>query len=62
MSKKDKKISTTLNYIKHLLILALAINGYISFSAIAYLLGIPTAIMSSAIGSQIRKRKVKEDL
>ena len=61
MSKKDKKISTTLNYIKHFPILVPAINGYISFSAIAYLLGILTAITSSAIGSQIKRfvRKLK---
>ena len=35
MSKKEKKISKTLNYIESFLILAAAINGCISFSGFA---------------------------
>ena len=33
MIKKHKNVSTTLNYIKHFLILASTITGYISISA-----------------------------
>ena len=33
MSRKNKKVCTTLNYIEHFLILASAITGYISVSA-----------------------------
>ena len=47
MSRKHKKVCTTLNYIEHFFILASAITGYISISS---LVGIPTGITSSAIG------------
>ena len=40
ISKKHKKVCTTLNYIEHLLILASAISGCILISALVYLLGI----------------------
>ena len=33
MTKKHKKVCTTLNYIEHFLILASAVTGYISISA-----------------------------
>ena len=53
MSKKLKKVCTTLNYIEHFLILASAIHGCIIFSTFTPLLGIPTNIMRSAIGLKI---------
>ena len=34
MSKKHKTVSTTLNYIKHLLILASVVSGCVSISAL----------------------------
>ena len=49
MSKKHKKVCTTLNYIEDFLILASTITGRISIAAFASLLGIPIAIASSAI-------------
>ena len=53
MSRKHKRVCTTLNYIEHFLILASIISGCISISAFASLLGIPVRIMSSAIGLKI---------
>ena len=50
MSRKHKKVCTTLNYMEHCLILAPAITGCISISAFASLLGIPTEIASCAVG------------
>ena len=40
MSKKHKKVSMTLNYIEHFLILFFAVTGCISNSVFASLLGI----------------------
>ena len=48
MSKKHKKVCTTLNYIEHFLILASTITGCISISAFVSLLGIPIGITRSA--------------
>ena len=53
MSKKHKKVGTTLNYIEHFLILAPTITGCISIFAFVSLVGIPTGIMSSAIGLKV---------
>ena len=53
MSKKHKKVCTTLNYIEHFLILASTITGCISISAFASLIGILIGITSSAIGLKI---------
>ena len=53
MSKKQKRVCTTLNYIEHFLILSSTIAGCISISAFASLLGIPLGITSSAIGLNI---------
>ena len=53
MSRKHKKVCTTLNYIEHFLILASAIAGCISISAFVSLLGIPIGITSSAVGLKI---------
>ena len=53
MSKKHKKICTTLNHIKHFLVLASIITGYVSISVFASLIGIPIRITSSAIGLKI---------
>ena len=40
MSRKHKKVCTTLNYIEHFIILASAVTGCISISAFASLIGI----------------------
>ena len=53
MSKKQKMVCTTLNYIEHFLILSSTIAGCISISAFTSLLGIPLGITSSAIGLNI---------
>ena len=53
MSRKHKKVCTTLNYIEHSLILASTVTGCISVSTFASLLGIPIGITSSVIGLQI---------
>ena len=53
MSEKPKKICTTLNDIEHFLILASSITGFISVSAFASLIDIPTGITSSAMGLKI---------
>ena len=50
MSRKHKKVCTTLNYIELCLILASTITGCISISAFASLLGVPIGITDSAIG------------
>ena len=75
MSRKHKKVCTTLNHIEHFLILASTITGCISISVFSSLLGIPIGVMSSAIGlkpyaitagikrykSIIKKKKQKHD-
>ena len=53
MSRKHRKVCTTLNYIEHFPISASAITACISISAFASLLDIPIGIMSSAIGLKI---------
>ena len=53
MSKKNRKVCTTLNYIGHFLILASAITGCVSIFALGSLIGIPIGISSSVIGLQI---------
>ena len=50
MDSKHEKVCTTLNYIEHFLIIGSTINGFISISAFAYLLGIPLGITGYAIG------------
>ena len=49
MSRKHKKVFTTLNYTEHCLILASAITGCISISSFASLVGIPTGITNSTL-------------
>ena len=49
MSKKHKKICTTLNYIEGFLILASIITECILISVFASVVGIPIGITSSAI-------------
>ena len=75
MSKKQKKVCTTQNYIERFLILVSTITGCISISAFSSVLGIPVGITSSAIGlktcaiaagikkykSIIEKKKKKHD-
>ena len=51
LSKKHKKVCTTLNYIEHFLILASAIAG--CNSLFTSLIGIPVGITISAIGLKI---------
>ena len=53
MSRKYKKICTTLNYIEHFLILSSIITGCISISAFFSLIGIPRGITRSTIGLKI---------
>ena len=53
MSRKEKKVCTTLNYIEHFPILASTTTGCISISAFAFLIGIAIGITSSAIGLKI---------
>ena len=53
MSKKNKKVCTTLNYIEHFLILASTITGCTSIPDFSSLVGIPIGITSFAIGLKI---------
>ena len=53
MSRKYKKVCTTLNYAEHFLILAPTITGCISISDFASLIGIQIGITSSAIELKI---------
>ena len=53
MSKKHKKVCTTLNYIEHFLISASTTTGFVSIFSFASLVGIPIGITSSATGSEI---------
>ena len=53
MSKKHKKVCTTLNYIEHFLILASTITECVFTPAFACLVGILIGITSSAIGLKI---------
>ena len=48
ISKKHKKICKILNCTKNLVILACTVNGCVSISAFASLVGIPVDIASSA--------------
>ena len=57
MSKKHKKVCTTLNYNEHFFILASAVTGCISIFAFASLLGIPIGITTSTIGLKICVKK-----
>ena len=50
MSRKHKKVSTTLNYFEKFLNLASTVTGYISISAFASLIGIPIGITNSVVG------------
>ena len=75
MSKKHKKVCTTLNYIEDILILASIITRCISISAFTSLISVPIGIPSSAFGlnicamtagskkykSIIKKKKKKHD-
>ena len=53
MSKKHKKVCTTLDYVDHFLILASTITGYISIAAFSSLVGISRGITSSGIGLKL---------
>ena len=53
MSKKHKKVCTTLNHVGHFLVLASTITASISISAFSSLIGIPIGITGSAIGLKI---------
>ena len=49
MSKRHKNVCRVLNYIDHSLILISTINGCVSISVSASLVGIPVGITSSAV-------------
>ena len=53
MIKKHKKVFRVLNYIDHLLIAILTINGCVSISAFDSIVGVPIGIASSTIGLKI---------
>ena len=53
MSKKQKTLCTTLNYIEQSLVLVFTITGCVSISTSASLVGIPIGIASSEVGSKI---------
>ena len=53
MSKKNRTVCTTLNYIENFLILAFTITGCISVFAFVSFSGIPIGIASSAIGLKV---------
>ena len=53
MNKKHKKVYKVLNYIEHLPIFISTVNGFVSISAFASLVGIPIGITTSAIGLKI---------
>ena len=51
ISRKHKKVCTTLSYIEHFFILLSLITGCISISAFDSLIGVPMGITSSEIGN-----------
>ena len=53
MSRKEKKVFTTLDYTQHFLILASTITGCISIYTFTSLLGIPIECTSSAVELKI---------
>ena len=53
MSKRDKKVCATLNYIEHIIILVSTITRCILISAFASLIGIPIGITRYSIGLKI---------
>ena len=53
ISKKPKKVCTTLNHIEDFLILASTITGSVSISIFASPIGIPIGVTSSEIGLKI---------
>ena len=53
MSRKHKKVCTSLTDIEHFLIVASTLTGCILISVFASLFGIPIGIMNSAIGLKI---------
>ena len=53
VSKKQRNICTTPNYIEHFLILGSTITRCVSISAFISLFGIPVGITSFAIGLKI---------
>ena len=56
MSRKYKKVCTTINYIEHFLSLTSTITGCISISAFTSLLSITIRITSFAIGLKLYAR------
>ena len=61
MSRKHKKVCTTVSYIEHFLILVLIIVGCISVYAFASFIGIPIGITSSAIGLKIHAMDARSE-
>ena len=60
MSKKHKKVCTTLNYIEHFLILGSTITGCVCISVFASLAGISIGITSSTTGLSQHKSTIKK--
>ena len=52
MSRKNKRVCTTLNYTQHLLILAPAAAGCVCKFASAILVGVPILIGNAAVESK----------
>ena len=50
MSKRRKRVYTTVKYIEHFLILASTVTGCVSISSLTSLIDIPIGITNSAIG------------
>ena len=53
MSEKHKKVYRALNYFEHFLVFVSAVNGCVSISAVASLVGVPVGITSSAVRIKI---------
>ena len=59
MSRKYKKVCTTLSYLEHFVILASTITGCISISASAFLLRLSIGITSNRINTKVLLAKSK---
>ena len=53
MNEKHKKVCRALNYFEHFLVFVSAVSSCVSIRAFALLIGVPVAIASSAVGTEI---------
>ena len=60
MSKKYKKVCTTLNYLEYFIILAYAVTGCILISAFTSLLGVPIGITRCAITKNAKLKSISQ--